>query len=154
MSHVSRAVALIALSLVLIGCGRASQVYLRAEPGINPGAQGDPRPVNVRFYQLKTIEPFKTAEFEPLWSDAAAVLGDSLVGEPLEVTVQPGDGQQSPFAVPLGPWSKEAKSLGVLALFSDYRGDKDRRRVVVSAWHANDYVIELTDQGELHFRKH
>lgn len=159
MSSAARVIAA-ALILCLAGCGRASHVYLRAEPGINPGTSNEPRPVNVKLFQLKTIEAFKTAEWDPLWTDPAAALGDSLVGAPLEVTVQPGDGQDTPYRLQLGPWAKDATSLGVMALFSKPLGTDesgsviDRRRVVVSAWHANDYVIELTAKNELHFRKH
>ncbi|MDA3962585.1 MAG: type VI secretion system lipoprotein TssJ [Planctomycetota bacterium] len=141
------------LVLGLSGCGRASSVYVRATDSINLNDANQATPVDIRFYQLKNINTFKTAEFDALWADAAAVLGGDLLGEAQVVTIHPGDGQTKPREIILGPWDKDAQSLGVMAQFSTISGDKDRRRVVVSAWHADDYVIELND-NELHFRKH
>lgn len=143
----------VALALALVGCGRASHVYVRATESINPDAAGQPRPVALRLYQLKNINTFKTAEFDPLWEDDAAILGDDMLGQPLVVDIHPEDGRSKPRKVALGSWDPEAKSLGVMALFSSPGDERDRRRVVVSAWHADDYVIELK-ANEVHFRKH
>jgi type VI secretion system VasD/TssJ family lipoprotein len=147
----------IALMVAMVGglggWGRATHAYVRATDTINMDAQDQPRPVALRFYQLKNINTFKTAEFDPLWEDDAAVLGEDMLGQPLVVDVHPEDGRSKPRKVALGAWNPEAKSLGVMALYSSPGSERDRRRVVVSAWHADDYVIELKD-NDVHFRKH
>lgn len=142
------------------GCGRAARIELRAvnsaeRPPLNPdpAAPDQSRPVDLRIYQLRGHEAFATADFEALWRDAPGVLGKDLLAGPQVVSVLPGDGMVKPRRIELGPWDKEARSLGVLALFAHPDRDHDRRRVVVSAWHADDYVLVLEGNG-IFFRRH
>jgi type VI secretion system protein VasD len=50
-----------------------------ASPHINPTIEGDPRPVQLRLYQLKSDTSFLNASFEQVWQDDKTALGDSLV---------------------------------------------------------------------------
>ena len=159
MPRATRMLLLLAL-LAVAGCGRAARIEIRADnsPGSrplnpDPTAPDESRPVDLRIYQLRGHEAFATADFDALWRDAAAVLGKDLLAGPQTVTVLPGDGMVKPRRIALGAWSKEARSLGVLALFPEPDSDRDRRRVVVSAWHADDYVLVLSGNG-IAFRRH
>ena len=59
-----------------------------ASPYINPTTEGEPRPVQIRLYQLKTDTRFLNASFEQIWQDDKTALGDSL-GKVEEFAVYP-----------------------------------------------------------------
>src|SRR6478736_7353034 len=46
---------------------------------INPSENGEPRPVQVRLYQLKSDVSFLNADFEEIWKDDKKALGADLV---------------------------------------------------------------------------
>ena len=48
-------------------------------PYINPSERGEPRPVQVRIYQLKSDVGFLNSDFEEVWKKDAEVLGEDLV---------------------------------------------------------------------------
>lgn len=48
-------------------------------PFINPSERGEPRPVQVRIYQLKSDVGFLNADFEEVWKNDAEALADDLV---------------------------------------------------------------------------
>lgn len=48
-------------------------------PYINPTTEGEPRPVQLRLYQLKTDTSFQNASFERIWKDDKEALGEDLV---------------------------------------------------------------------------
>jgi type VI secretion system protein VasD len=50
-----------------------------ASPKLNPDIKGEPSPLVVRMYELKSLTEFNAAEFFPLYKDAKDVLGDDLV---------------------------------------------------------------------------
>lgn len=50
-----------------------------ASPHINPTIEGEPRPVQLRLYQLKSDTAFLNASFEQIWQDDKTALADSLV---------------------------------------------------------------------------
>ena len=50
-----------------------------SSPNINPTETGEPRPVQVRIYQLKTDTRFQNASFEEIWKKDKDTLQDDLV---------------------------------------------------------------------------
>jgi type VI secretion system protein VasD len=50
-----------------------------ASKKINPEVDGNPRPVQLRLYQLKTDNRILNASFESVWHDDKGTLGDDLV---------------------------------------------------------------------------
>jgi type VI secretion system protein VasD len=64
-------------------------VQVSAAPRLNPDEQGEPLPTLVRLYQLKGPARIEAAEFDVLYRDEKAALGDDLL-QMDEVTVDPG----------------------------------------------------------------
>lgn len=64
-------------------------VSLLSSDTVNRTAEGEPRPVVVRLYQLKADERLYNASFEQIWKDDKATLADDLVAVQ-EVQVYPG----------------------------------------------------------------
>ena len=60
-----------------------------AEGDINPDSQGRPSPLVIRIYQLKYYEAFKNVDYDALYDDDAAVLGNELIAKK-EIILQPG----------------------------------------------------------------
>jgi type VI secretion system protein VasD len=50
-----------------------------ASPLINPTLDGEPRPVQMRIYQLKDDVHLQSATFEQVWKEDATVLGQDIV---------------------------------------------------------------------------
>ena len=46
---------------------------------LNPTEFGEPRPVQLRIYQVKTDARFNFAEFQDIWKNDQKTLGDDLV---------------------------------------------------------------------------
>lgn len=70
-------------------------------------------PVAVRLYYLNQDEPFRSAEFQELWEDdGGAMLRDTRLGPPINLTVTPGGETPSSTKRPDG-----ATHLGLLANF-------------------------------------
>jgi type VI secretion system protein VasD len=59
-----------------------------ASPSINPTAEGQPRPLVVRVYELKADERILNASFDQVWHEEKATLGDDVV-KVQEVQVYP-----------------------------------------------------------------
>ena len=64
-------------------------VSLLSSASINRTAQGEPRPVVVRLYQLKADARLYNAPFDRIWKDDKATLADDLVASQ-EIEVYPG----------------------------------------------------------------
>jgi type VI secretion system protein VasD len=54
-------------------------VSIIASPRINPTENGDPRPVQLRIYQLKTDTRLQNAAFNDIWKDDKKTLQDDFV---------------------------------------------------------------------------
>jgi len=50
-----------------------------SSPYINPTPEGEPRPVQLRLYQLKSDTSFLNASFERIWKEDKEALGEDLV---------------------------------------------------------------------------
>jgi len=64
-------------------------VSILASPAINRTSEGEPRPVVVRLYELKSDTRLANASFDRVWKDEKATLGDDVVRSQ-EVEVYPG----------------------------------------------------------------
>ena len=104
---------IVGLFLVLIGCTASNtmDLMLEAEAGINLDARGNPLPVVVRVYDLKSPESFQAASFHDLWKSDRAILGDSLVMME-SVKLYPHSQKKITF-----PISEESHWIGVMAVF-------------------------------------
>lgn len=110
MSFSSHRILALACSLGLFACSSSSpppkepekckQQMLSsaviASPHINPSPEGEPRPVQIRLYQLKTDTKFLNASFEQIWQDDKTALGDSL-GKVEEFSVYPNSRTEVKF---------------------------------------------------------
>lgn len=139
--------AIACLLLVLAtGCSRSATVQMRGVAPLHVNDAGESTPVKVRIYQLTRGDRFAAATVEQLWTDAAATLGDELAGDPVEVSVLPGNAGAEPMRVDLAKLPQGVSAIGVLGLFR--RPDaQDQRKLVVPVEDAGANVIELTGYG-------
>jgi len=93
-----------------------------ASPHINPSPEGEPRPVQVRLYQLKTDTKLLNSSFEQVWQDDKTALGDSL-GKVEEFTVYPNTRTEVKFER-----DESAQFMVAAALFREPKG---------RTWHAS-----------------
>lgn len=87
-----------------------------ASPHLNPTVEGEPRPVQLRLYQLKTDTSFLNASFEQIWQDDKTALGDSLV-KVEEMSVYPNTRVEFKFER-----NDAAQFLTAAALFREPKG--------------------------------
>ena|GEM_PF-687554 len=87
-----------------------------ASPHINPAELGEPRPVQVRIYQLKTDTRFQNAAFEDIWKKDKDTLQDDLVKVD-ELSVYPNTRTQLKFER-----DESAQFLIAAALFRSPKG--------------------------------
>jgi type VI secretion system VasD/TssJ family lipoprotein len=128
------------------GCARSAQVPLRGVKPLHVNEAGESTPVNVRIYQLKRSERFAAASVEEVWTDAAKVLGDDLVGDPTVVAVLPGTADAAPSVIDLGTVAQGVEAVGVLGLFRK-PGVQDQRKLVVTLDELSDTVVECSGYG-------
>jgi type VI secretion system protein VasD len=68
------------LLALLTGCSSPPIKFgIEAGSNLNPNEMSEPLPVVARVYLLSDDQAFKSAEFEALWKNDLAVLGDSLL---------------------------------------------------------------------------
>jgi type VI secretion system protein VasD len=87
-----------------------------ASDRINPSAAGQPRPVQLRVYQLKSDAKLVTAKFEDIWQNDAAALEPDLVKVD-EYTVFPGETKVLKVSR-----NADAHNLAAVALFREPQG--------------------------------
>jgi type VI secretion system protein VasD len=112
---------IVALAVMLDGCGSApakpaeAKGRISATAQVNPNSAGRPSPIHVRIFQLKEDGAFMGADFWSLVDKEQATLGASLV-QRLEYDLVPGETKEFPLKI-----SPEARVLAVMAEFADYR---------------------------------
>jgi type VI secretion system protein VasD len=87
-----------------------------ASPRINPTTTGEPRPVQLRLYQLKNDTSFLNSTFEQIWQDDKTALGDALVKSD-ELTIYPDTRTEFKFKR-----DDAAQFLTAAALFREPKG--------------------------------
>jgi type VI secretion system protein VasD len=102
------------------------RLSLQAAADANPDAANRPSPVVVRLYLLKSDAAFNSADFFALYDDEKAALKDDLIGRSTEFTLRPGESLTVPEFVPGG----EARTLGIIAAYRDYRNTNGQWRLV------------------------
>ncbi|MDX1656845.1 MAG: type VI secretion system lipoprotein TssJ, partial [Candidatus Competibacteraceae bacterium] len=65
-------------------------VEFQADPQLNPGSSGQPSPLVVRLFELKSPASFESADFFSLYERADEVLGADQLGHE-QLTLRPGE---------------------------------------------------------------
>lgn len=116
------------LVMALSGCSfwkskEDPQLHLniQAATNINPNINGKPSPLELRVYQLSDNQAFTQADFVQIFNDHQGVLkAELLVTRQLE-SIYPGETRKI-----VQPLAAEAKYIGVIAGFADYREARDK----------------------------
>ncbi|MCA6107935.1 type VI secretion system lipoprotein TssJ [Bradyrhizobium cenepequi] len=114
---------------------------IQADQLVNPNARGEPSPVVVRIYELKSTTNFVQAQFFELFDDDAKRLGADLVAK-REIELQPGAKVDFERNAPV-----ETKNIGVIAGF---RGGDDaqwRSTAKIKPDRDNTIMVKLTAQA-------
>lgn len=99
--------------------------HIETSPDVNPDAAGQPSPVVIRLYQLRSPGPFMDADFFELYDNANATLGDNLVISEIQ-ELQPGEARE--YNTKFDP---ETKYLGVIAAYRDWENARWRELVSI-----------------------
>lgn len=109
-----------------------------ADGGINPNENGEPSPVLVRIYELKSTDAFETATFFDLLDNDRALIGEDLVTR-REVELKPGETQ---------PLEKETSAdtlyIGVIAGFRDIDNAQWRDVAEIKSETGNQLLVTVT----------
>lgn len=133
--------------LTAAGCGSApakpaaAKAKILASADVNPNSEGRASPVHVRIFQLKEDGAFMGADFWALVDKEQETLGPSLV-QRLEFDLTPGESKD--FELKIAP---EARVLGVMAEFNDYRNAQ--WRVVAQA--PNKSLLDMVKKDRVTF---
>ncbi len=115
---VIRLLLLFASLLLVAGCSsELKRIHLagviETAEDLNPNYEGEPSPVVVRLYQLRTIGAFQSADFFSLIDDEASALGEDLIARE-EIELRPGE------RIELNrDFDPRARYIGVVAAFRD-----------------------------------
>jgi len=130
--------------LGLPGCGKlfgprptVVETDLRASAGLNPDASGRASPLRLRFYELKSISVFNSADFFSLYDHDKDILGADIVVRE-EIQVEPG--MQKNFTRKPGP---DTKFIAVLAPYRDLDHAKWRAAMEVPANKTTQVELKL-----------
>jgi type VI secretion system VasD/TssJ family lipoprotein len=106
---------LLLAACLVAGCGGTTdRIVLTSSPRLNMCNGVDPHPVVVRIYYLRGASKFSRADFEALWENDTAVLGDDRI-QVIERTLNPRE--QLPVSLSRSGPAQEATSIGVVANF-------------------------------------
>lgn len=92
------------------------RVSISAGQRVNPSAEGEGRPVQVRVYQLKSDAKLRNATFEEIWQNDRETLADDL-NSVAEHTLFPGETKVLPLKR-----DPEANFVALVALFREPQG--------------------------------
>ncbi len=105
---------LLVVVTTLAGCSSPPVKFgLEAGSNLNPNEKNEPLPVVARVYLLADDKSFESAEFEALWKDDVAVLGDALLNRQ-ELVLTPASEQRVEFKRRDG-----VKFAAVMAIFRE-----------------------------------
>jgi type VI secretion system protein VasD len=112
---------LVVTLLSLLGCS-SPPIKFGIETGdnLNPNEKNEPLPVVSRVYLLSDDQAFNAAEFEALWKDDQAVLGDSMLSRQ-EMVLTPASEERVTLKRRDG-----AKFAAIIAIFREAEGGQWR----------------------------
>lgn len=140
-------IAVLITAALTAGCGAAppkpaaAKARITAAADVNPDREGRASPVHVRIFQLKEDGAFMGADFWALVDKEQETLGPSLV-QRLEFDLTPSEEKE--FELKISP---EARVLGVMAEYADYRNAE--WRVVAQA--PNKSLLDLVKKDRVTF---
>ncbi|MGD8908945.1 MAG: type VI secretion system lipoprotein TssJ [Chromatiales bacterium] len=142
----SRYLALIVVLLLLklmTGCSSVSTIEARlhAHEALNPDINGRPSPLAVRFYELKSLSVFNTADFFNLFEQDVALLGDELQMRD-EFAFQPGETKRLQRDLRI-----DTRYLGIVGAYRDIENARWRHSVEVEPGEDLELVIEFGAKG-------
>lgn len=115
-------------------------VAINVHANANPDMRNRPSPVVVKFYELKSLAAFSTADFFSIFDRDKETLGAELLARD-EFQLQPGDKLQfdrRPQA--------ESLYVGVIAAFRDLEHAEWRAALAISLHKASTIDIELNEK--------
>lgn len=133
---------LVAVAAALPACGGGPKktplkMTLNADEGINPSAGGEPSPVVVTVYQLKSLRAFDNADFFD-FADDTKLLGSDLISS-REFELTPGSTEEYDNKI-----SADAAYIGVVAAFREIQSAQWRDSVELRKGKKNKFRITLT----------
>lgn len=113
---------------------------------INPDEQHAPSPLFLRFYELKSDQAFKQADFLSLYENDEALLGDDLLAKRELRRIAPGEARTERFVV-----DKETRYVALFAEFFQYKNSKFKTVFPVTSQNVikNTVQIKITDNNLL-----
>lgn len=88
---------------------------LIADGSINPGQQGNPAPLFIRLYELKSSEAFRRSDFIDLYENAETALGNDLINQRQLSRLAPNESREEKLVL-----SSETRYIGLFAEFYSY----------------------------------
>lgn len=117
------------------------EATIEASQDINPDYEGNPSPLVVRLYELKSPTAFNNAGFFALYDSDAAELGDDMQGRE-EWDFAPGD--KVTIERDLQP---ETRWVGVMGAYRDIENTAWRAVAEMDEGSSNDVIIALGRTG-------
>jgi type VI secretion system protein VasD len=114
---------------------------IQADQQVNPDANGQPTPVVVRVYELKSTTAFTQAAFFDLFDNDAKVLGSDLVAK-REFEIKPGDRVDFDRDTPV-----ETRYIGVTAAFRLGDDSQWRTTAEIKPEKNNTIVVKVAAQS-------
>ncbi len=113
------------------------EVTVEVSDDLNPDFEGNPSPIVVRFYELKSPTAFNNAGFFALYDSDAAELGDDLQNRE-EMEFQPGDNFVFERELKL-----ETRWIGIMGAYRDIENSIWRAAIEVEEGSSTDLIIVL-----------
>jgi type VI secretion system protein VasD len=114
---------------------------VQADQEVNPDANGQPSPVVVRIYELKSTTAFDQAAFFDLFDNDSKVLGGDLVAK-REFELKPGDRQEFDRDTPV-----ETRYIGVTAGFRLGDNAQWRATAEIKPEKNNSIIVKVSAQA-------
>ncbi len=117
------------------------KIIVQADQQVNPDASGQPSPVVLRIYELKSTTLFNQAQFFDLFDNDSKVLGADLVAK-REFELKPGDKTDFDRDTPV-----ETRYIGVIAGFRLGDDAQWRSTAEIKPEKNNTIIVKVTAQS-------
>ncbi|AQQ59255.1 type VI secretion lipoprotein [Helicobacter bilis] len=131
-----------AMMLILIGCNTPIRIQASNHDNSNLNNRNDNVPITLVIYQLKDVNKFEYASIQDLTMRESVVLGRDNV-DSIRIQVPPNEKDMlvAEFA------KKEGKYIGILALFANSQGKKQKFYKKLNKVFKNTIKIDITQEG-------